>query len=116
MSATFTEAVDAILTIFKTAWDANATNPTLVDYQNVTPADGVKLPPDDQLSWARVTVQHQDGSQGSLSGALGTQRYDRDGLITIQVFGPAGEGLSEVHNLAKIAADAYEGATTSSGI
>ena len=116
MSGTYTEATDAILAIFKTAWDASAPNPTLVDYQNVTPSGGVLLPPTTQLSWARVTLAHNGGQQSSLSGALGTQRYDRLGLLLVQIFVPAGEGLSEAHTLAKIVADAYEGASTSNGV
>lgn len=116
MSATYSEAVDAILEVFKTAWDANAPNPTLVDYQNVSVANNVKLPPDAELSWARVTLEHLDGGQGSLSGGLGTQRYDRDGNLTIQIFTPAGTGLSEGHSLAKIVTDAYDGIATSNGV
>ncbi len=116
MSATFEEAIDIILAIFKTAWDAGATNPTLVDYQNVKPANNVTLPPDTNLSWARVTIQHQDGRQSSLSGALGVKRFDRDGLLTVQIFVPAGEGLSEAHTLSKIVADAYEGVAGNNGI
>lgn len=109
MTATFLEAVDDILTIFKTAWDAAATNPTLVDYPNTVPANGVKLPPDDNRSWARVTIQHIGGRQSSLSGALGVQRYERTGILTVQIFVPAGEDLSEAHILAKVVIDAYEG-------
>lgn len=109
MTATFDEATDDILTIFSDAWNADAPNPTLVDYPNIAPSDGVDLPPDSNLSWARVTIQHQAGRQSSLSGANNTQSYDRDGLLTVQIFTAAGSGLSEAHELAKIVADAYEG-------
>ena len=71
MSATYEQAMDEIMTIFKTAWDANAPNATLVEYPNLAPANGVVLPPSTPLSWARITIQNLDGSQGSLSGALG---------------------------------------------
>jgi hypothetical protein len=115
MSLTFTAATDEMLAIFKAAWDAGATNPTLVSYPNVAPINGIVLPPATTLSWARVTIQHDEGNQQSLAGALGTQTWERGGILTVQIFVPMGEGLAEAHALAQIAVNAYEGVASAGG-
>ncbi len=112
MTATFNEARNDMLTVFKDAWDAGATNPTLVDYPNVTPANGVKLPPDADLSWARVTIANTLGRQETLSGAQATQAFERMGVLTVQIFTPLGVGLSESDLLSKIVTDAYQKTST----
>ncbi len=108
MSATYAEAVDVILGLFKTVWD---TSGHIALYENVAGDIPTAVAP-----WARVTLRNVDGRQGSLAGALGVQRFDRDGLLTVQIFVPAGEGLSEAHTLSKIVADAYEGVAGDNGI
>ena len=115
MTTTYEEATDEVLTLFKAAWDTTA-YATLVDYQNLAPSGGVKLPPNAQSAWARVTLRNILGNQASLTGALATSRFDREGLLTVQVFVPAGEGLSEAYQLAKIVADAYEGVASPNGV
>ncbi len=106
MSATFDEAQDEILTVFKDAWDPTG---WIALYENVAgdpPSTATPVP------WARVVLRNVTGQQGSLSGALGTQRWDREGNVIIQVFVPAGEGLSRSKNLVKIVVDAFEGVAT----
>jgi hypothetical protein len=56
------------------------------------------------------------GNQASLANDGGRRRWERTGLVTVQIFVPAGEGLSEAYSLAKTVADAYEGTTTASGV
>lgn len=103
MSATFTEANDDILTLFKAAWDPTTWE---VVYENIgTPGS----PPDTPSPWARPTVRHNPGEPASLGDATGQKRYNRTGLLTVGVFVPIGEGLSRAYDLAKIVADAYEG-------
>lgn len=108
MSATYAEAVDSILGLFKTAWDVPG---HVALYENI--AGDV---PSGVAPWARVSLRHLAGNNSSLSGALGVQRYDRAGLLTVQIFVPVGEGLSEAHTLAKIVTDAYEGVATTNGV
>lgn len=106
MTGTVQEAVDDILTIFKIAWD---TTGHAVDYENVTPADGVVFPPTTADPWARVVIRHGPAVQSSLSGAFTTQRYTRVGVFIVQIFVTVGQGLSDGRSLAKIVTDAYEG-------
>ena len=104
MSATHEQANDDILTLFKAAWDATGL-PVL--FENIA----AELPPI-TTAHAKVFLRHGPGRQASLSGALGTQRFDREGIVTVQIFIPTGEGLSEGYRLGKIAADAFEGQAT----
>ena len=108
MSATLAEANDAILALFKTAWDT--TGFTAV-YENVK-ADI----PTGTAPWSRITLRHAIGGLGALTGALGTSRYDREGFLIVQIFVPLGEGLSEGYSLGKVVLDAFEGQTTTNGV
>jgi len=101
MTATFDEANDDILTLFKTAWD---TTGFLALYENVV---GEK--PTAQAPWARITVRHGTGFQSSLTGGLGKSRFERNGIAAVQIFIPNGEGLSLGYSLSKVVADAFEG-------
>ncbi len=108
MTATFEQAYNEILDVFKTAWDTTG-HPAL--YPNVVgekPAVGTP--------YARITIRHVPAGPASLTGGLGTQRFPREGLLVVRVYIPAGEGLSEGLVLAKVVADAYEGAATPSHV
>lgn len=108
MTATFEEAQDEVYGLFKTAWD---TTGFIALYPNV--AGSVPTTP---TPWARAKATLFNGGDASLSGALGTRRYERQGLFTAQIFVPAGEGLERAMQLAKIVVDAYDGQRTASGI
>lgn len=112
MTATLTQARDEILGTFKTAWDAGAeTVGKTVLYPNV----GNQEPPTAEELWARVTVQHFVGAQVTLSGATGARRFRHNGLVTVQLFAPSGEGLETLDAAATIVKQAFEGVTTSPG-
>ncbi len=104
MTATFDQANSDILTIFKTAWDATG---HLALYENVKGAR-----PTAQKPWARLTIRHGPPGPTSLSGGTGKHRFERNGLLTAQIFIPNGQGLSEGYVLCKIVADAFEGVAT----
>lgn len=108
MTATFQVAKDEILGLFKTAWDTTGYEAI---YENV--GDD---PPGSADPWARATLRHFAGGQASLANDNGRRRWEREGNIVIQIFVPAGDGLSEAYDLAKIVADAYEGAATASQV
>lgn len=108
MTATYQQAKDEILGQFKTAWDATGHE---ARYEN-TAGD----PPTTVAPWARVSLRHFGGEQASLAGDSGTRRWERTGIVTVQIFVPTGEGLSEAYDLAKIVADAYEGQATASQV
>lgn len=114
MTATFKEASDEILAVYKSAWDTTG-YPT--DWENVSGDDTVTVPPVDGVTpWARVVVRNIVGGNESLTGALGKQRFIREGFFTAQIFTGLGKGKTEAYALAKVVADAFEGKSTPSGV
>lgn len=45
-------------------------------------------PPDANVSWVYASVRHAAGSQGSLAGADGSRRWNRQGTLIVQCFVP----------------------------
>lgn len=100
-------ARDAILALFKAAWDAQATPPT-VYYDDV-----VGDPPGDE-AYAVVQVRHNTSGQATF-GTTGNRKFDRTGLVTVQIFTPYGGGMVQADALAQVAQDAFEGKSADSG-
>jgi len=110
MSLTRTEAVDSILSLFKAAWDTTGYE---AKYDNVACKSA---PPDTQEPWARVVLRHTTSRQASLAGESGNRRFRRTGVLTIQVFEIAGNGLTGLENTAIIVRDTFEGVTSPEGV
>jgi len=116
-SLTAEQARDYILAKFKAAWDANS---PAVNDGAAPPVEYPNMPQQPHLAdglvpWARVYVRHTSSDQSSL-GAVGQRRFTRYGIVTVQVFVPAGkQGLVRADRLGKVALDAFEGEETSTG-
>lgn len=111
MSLTFRQARDEINKQFTDAWKlANPTFPIVYD------DFGPVTVPKTALPWARLSMRHNRGEQETLAAPLGNRLFLRDGLVTVQVFAPSGEGLTRAYDLAKVAADAFEGKATPGGV
>jgi len=95
------EAKDAILTVFKTVWDAYPGTPVAI-YPDI-PGD----PPTTEVLWARATVQHATGAQTSLASDIGTRRFTATGFLWVQVFAPTGDGSSAALTAAQAIVNAY---------
>lgn len=79
--------------------------PIALDNQPFTPpeaGDGVK--------WVRLSVRFTDGAQGSL-GRANNRRFDKVGLLFIQVFTPAGRATNDNDDLAEDSLNLFEGET-----
>lgn len=98
---TFDEARDEVLDVFRRAW-----SPRAAVYED-TPAAKV---PDTNTLWARATLRHVGGGQGSLTGGLGTVRWQRSGLIWIQLFAPIADGRVAGYDAAQELVNAYQSA------
>lgn len=96
------QAVDAILDIFKAAWD-------LTGHIAIYDDKPGEIPPS-ETPWARVTIKHATGGQSSLSGASGTKRFTERGNLFVQIFTPVGDGSTACYQLAKLVRDAYRDA------
>lgn len=113
-----------IYALFQTAWLADALSdgvPVLYEGKKATvPTDAESGEPVDAPSWARVSLRHNTdqtgGTQASAGGdANGTRVYDREGVVSVQIFTTPGKGLRLADNLGSIAQKAFQGKTTSPG-
>lgn len=98
---TFLQARDAMFGIFRAAWG------------NAGPVAYPLLPfttPSARQAYAKLTLRHSNGRQGSLGGELGQRRFDRSGILRIQIFAPVGDGMVSAYQLAQIIANAFEDA------
>lgn len=116
---TFDQARDEILGRFKAQWDAdtpalNGGVVPLVFWEGVgTLVDKPHADP-----WAAVTVRHGPSAQGALANHQGVRRWDRFGVVTVQIFAPLerGGGLALGESLSKVARRAFEGKETASHV
>lgn len=106
MSANPQQARDEILATFQEAWASTGVPVLYADRAQDVPDDG---------AWARISVQHQDGNQATLSGAVGQRRFRHTGTVFVQVFTPFDDGMVQNDELVMIAKDAFEGTVTSPG-
>lgn len=101
MSATYEQAQDEMLELLRGSLPADFP----VHYQNVNTEFVV---PTDDTEWARVMIRTATARTASLGNHNGRRRYEREGTLWIQLFTPAGIGLSRVYALAKILTDAFQ--------
>ena len=59
-------------------------------------------------AWVRFNILHTDGFQASM-GSLGNNRFERRGIITVQIFTPQGDNTVTATNLADEILKLYEG-------
>lgn len=111
MTATREQAVDDILGMLLDAWTDGGLDPDRLLWPNKDAEV-----PSGQDAWGRATLQHTDGGQGSLAGDSGKVRWTRVGILTVQVFVPSGEGLSQETSVSKIVMDAFEGKKSARGV
>ena len=70
---TFNEAKDVICSIFNNYWQTTS-------YPVIWP-DTVGKPPETEIPWARVSIQHYSGGQASLASFDATKRWRRTGSV-----------------------------------
>jgi hypothetical protein len=112
MSITNTQARDGMIGHVRTAWLADVASVAIpMQYPDVPgfvkPASG---------PWSRLMIQHVDGGKTSLGNANGQARYDRSGLLTVELFTKPNDGLLNADSLVKILTDALEGGKTTNGV
>jgi len=81
----------------------NGQFPIALDNQKFTPPDT-----GDGVKWTRVSVKFNDGTQGSL-GQPGNRRFEKYGLLFIQVFTPTEHATNDNDELAEDSLDLFEG-------
>lgn len=120
MTATTPTARDEMVAIVRVAL---AAFPGLVvKYDGVDSQD----PPSANTDWVRVSIQHEDGGQASLSGPVnGVTRWGRTGFIFVQCFARQAPtdaapgdaiGIDKALIYACAVRDAFQGRATDSGV
>ena len=108
MSAlTYNEARNTILKQLFDVWELTG---WILQFDNV--AGSV---PSNNDPWARATVQHVLGFQRTLGG-IGCRRFQKNGVVAVQIFTKTGTGLSESDALSKLVTDTFEGTDTPEGV
>jgi hypothetical protein len=102
-------AVNSILTRLKTAWDAQGG--VIPDMQYYNSHDDA---PSGAVSWARAQIVHVDSREATLANDVGNRRFRRVGQLIVEIYTPAGAGLTEPYDRAKVVQDAFEGVRTGS--
>ncbi len=100
------EAVNAIVDAWEAGWDeSNARTYFLWDaLPNPEPVHN--------RAWCRLTVQHTATVQATLnSSTSGAKRWDREGMVTVQIFAPVSGGSPQLAALAlaELAREILEG-------
>lgn len=93
------DAVDAMHEIFMAVWKPLGFP--------VVWNDLVADVPEKQTLWARVTVQHTDGRQASLSNQDGVRIWRNSGIYSIQLFEPVENGRKRSYEVGKAILDAF---------
>lgn len=110
MSLTVAQARDEMLKAITDAWTAGASGAPM--FYDDRPGE----PPKDGKAWARVNIKHTVGQQATIANPIGNSLFRRDGIITVQIFTPSGQGLKLADQLAKVVLDALEGQSTPGGV
>lgn len=110
--ASINAAEDDILSVFKTAWDAQTAPVPPVAYDNVAfnqPGDG--------SAWVRVQVKHNPGAggQATIGGDPGNRRFCRYGLVVCELYVPNGKGKSAYTGFVETILKAFEGKSARNG-
>lgn len=114
-SLSFADAADAIMDVFRVAWEASIYSDYEVRYPNMGgfPSDDSVTPPQSPVPWVSVRIVHGAGYEAI---SAPPRLYSRRGRFVAHIYIPSGMGLSLGYEAAKIIADAYEGASTPGGV
>jgi hypothetical protein len=105
-------AMTAMLTHFKTAWDAQTPPVPPVAWED-TDTD---IPEDTDTEWAEVLILHDKAGQSTL-GEVGSRTFSKPGHILVRIRTKPGQGRSRSNALVQNAINAFEGtATTADGV
>ena len=72
--------------------------------------DGEDFTPPESDPWVRLVVRHAASQQASLGG-LGNRKFDRAGLVIVQVFTPLDQGAAAADVLVEKVMEIFEGKT-----
>jgi hypothetical protein len=94
-------AVKTIRNAFSVSWG----NSTPIAYDDVV---NVEIPPSPAATWVRLNIAHVDGYQASI-GSPNSNKFRREGLITVQIFQPQGQGSIDARKKADLVIPIFQG-------
>ncbi len=108
---TMAQSRDDVLTLLKTAWDADPVASLLpLLYENIPVGQPAA---DASHAWARATVLHGEGGQIAMGGAQNL--HDREGILVVQLFVPLNYSMTLLDGLKELIVSTFEGATGLNG-
>lgn len=106
MTLTTKQARDAVMAVVKAAWEGSSAPADSLYYANTAQdRPGESGSSTDAQTWARVTVQ----SIASTQTTQGRRRWLSEGLVTVQVFTPIGDGYELADDLVRALLDGFRG-------
>lgn len=102
MGFTVEEAVDAIYAQFTDAWNNAFSEPPKLLYD-----DFGQTIPNPSEAWARIQIRHNGGEQATLQ-RNGQRKFERIGIITVQIFSTLNRGRADVDLFSQVASRAFE--------
>lgn len=108
MITNLSDADEEMAELFRQAWEVEAGYKC--DWPNHKSADH-----QEDETWARWALDYVAGDQTSF-GKTGQRKFEKVGLIYIDVFTPLGMGLKNARDAAQVALFAYEGKRTPSDV
>jgi len=98
MSLTYSQAIGAMRDYFDTQW--GSTTPIIWGSDDPTEKPNT--------TWVRFNIRHSDGFQATM-GSPGSNRFDRVGVLTIQVFSPENQLGTDAVDKSTTILDLYSG-------
>ena len=113
---TITQAKDDISAAFYDGWTLSETSKNIPVFFDNLDSDADDKSAD--APWARLSIKHFDSafSKQSLADSDGVKNYQRDGIATVGIFVPIGEGASRSDELISIVMNSFEGKRTANGV
>jgi len=108
MITSMSQADKEMAELFRVAWEETAGY--LCDWPNSKARDH-----QESETWARWTLDYATGDQVTLGGK-NKRKFNKSGLIYVNVFTPLGAGLASARDASQIALFAYEGQRTPSDV
>lgn len=103
------DAVTDMLELFQAVWIDDHLSPLPFEVPGME-FDTADFTPNDV--WARWRCDHEIQGQASLAGGDGKRKWERTGLISIELNTPPSAGIVQAYDLAETVAKAYQGQRT----
>lgn len=91
------EAVDTVYTQIFSVW--SGISQTIKGQWPNKSNDGV--PPNESVTWYRVSTVHKEGAAISLPAADGSKLWQRKATTLVEIFLPAGEGITTAYSFSR---------------